>query len=158
MRRAALLGGALALVALDRLSKWWVASNVDAGAPTEILGSLVRLARGENRGGLFGLLQGSAPVLALLSIGVVLLLVALHERERASRPTLATLAFAALIGGAIGNLIDRLTLGYVLDFVDLGIGTMRFWTFNVADMGISLGILLLVGEALLPARLSGARR
>jgi len=53
-----------------------------------------------------------------------------------------------LIGGALGNLLDRITMGYVLDFIDLGVGTLRFWTFNVADMGISLGILIMLLAAL----------
>jgi len=71
-----------------------------------------------------------------------------HEREAARRPTLLTLGIGALIGGAIGNAIDRITLGYVLDFVDLGVGTIRFWTFNVADMGITAGIVVLAVDVL----------
>jgi signal peptidase II len=59
---------------------------------------------------------------------------------------------AGLVGGAIGNLIDRFTLGYVLDFIDMGIGSSRFWTFNVADMGITIGICLLFADGLLPAK------
>jgi signal peptidase II len=53
-----------------------------------------------------------------------------------------------LIGGALGNLLDRITMGYVLDFIDLGVGSLRFWTFNVADMGISFGILIMLLAAL----------
>ncbi|MFZ9976326.1 MAG: signal peptidase II, partial [Candidatus Limnocylindrus sp.] len=53
-----------------------------------------------------------------------------------------------LIGGALGNLLDRITMGYVLDFIDLGLGALRFWTFNVADMGISFGILIILVAAI----------
>jgi signal peptidase II len=99
-------------------------------------------------------LQGSAPLLALLSLGVIALLIVVHEREGRQQPSLLTLALALLIGGALGNLVDRLANGFVFDFIDIGIGTTRFWTFNVADMAISLGILLLLVETLIPWRVT----
>jgi signal peptidase II len=106
------------------------------------------LIRSENRGGLFGLFQGSAPILALLSLGVVVALLVVHDREGERRPSALTFATGLLIGGALGNLLDRITMGYVLDFIDLGVGSLRFWTFNVADMGISFGILIMLLAAL----------
>jgi signal peptidase II len=57
-----------------------------------------------------------------------------------------------LAGGAIGNLIDRLAFGYVLDFIDIGVGSVRFWTFNIADAGISLGIVILLVDTLWRSR------
>ena len=74
----------------------------------------------------------------------------MHEREGSRRPSVLTAATGLLIGGALGNLLDRIAMGYVLDFIDLGVGSLRFWTFNVADMGISLGILLILVAALRP--------
>jgi signal peptidase II len=148
MRRALLLGVASTLFLLDRISKLALPELLSEGAPREILGSTLQLIRSENRGGLFGLFQGSAPILALLSLGVVALLLLMHEREGESRPSALTLATGLLIGGALGNLLDRITMGYVLDFIDLGIGSLRFWTFNVADMGISFGILIILVAAL----------
>ena len=61
-----------------------------------------------------------------------------------------SIALGFLLGGAIGNLIDRLRLGYVVDFVDIGIGNLRFYTFNVADSAISTAIVLLVAVAVVP--------
>jgi signal peptidase II len=61
-----------------------------------------------------------------------------------------TVALGLLLGGAIGNLIDRLTRGYVVDFVDMGIGSWRFYTYNVADAGISTAIVLLLLMAVIP--------
>lgn len=152
MRRAAFGLTALTVLVVDRSSKEWIASLLSTGSPIELLGSSVRLIRSENRGGLFGLFQGSAPLLALLSIGVILLLIFLHEREGGSRPSLMTLTTGLLVGGAIGNLFDRLANGFVFDFIDLGVGSARFWTFNVADMAISLGILLLLVQSLYAGR------
>ena len=148
MRRALVVGLASFVFLLDRLTKLVLPDLLGEGTPREIIGSTLQLIRSENRGGLFGLFQGSAPILALLSLGVVVALLLVHEREGERRPSLLTIATGLLIGGALGNLFDRITMGYVLDFIDLGVGTLRFWTFNVADMGISFGILIMLLAAL----------
>jgi len=151
MRRATLALIALVLIAADRGSKMLV-DGADLGMPQQLIGSFVQIIRGENRGGLFGIVQGSAPLLAALSIGVIVALVIFHERERLPQVTPLTVGVGLLIGGAIGNLIDRLIFGYVLDFIDVGIGSLRFWTFNIADAGISVGILILFVDALWRSR------
>ena len=151
MRRAALTLIALALIAADRGSKMLV-DGADLGMPQQLIGSFLQIIRGENRGGLFGIVQGSAPLLAALSIGVILALVIFHEREREAHVTALTVGVGLLIGGAIGNLIDRLAFGYVLDFIDVGVGSLRFWTFNIADAGISFGILILLVDTLWRSR------
>ena len=126
--------------------------GADLGMPQQLIGSFVQIIRGENRGGLFGIVQGSAPLLAALSIVVILALVIFHERERLPQVTPVTVGVGLLIGGAIGNLIDRLAFGYVLDFIDVGVGSLRFWTFNIADAGISLGIVILLVDTLWRSR------
>ncbi|MEI6155823.1 MAG: signal peptidase II [bacterium] len=151
MRRVTLALIALVLIAADRGSKMLV-DGADLGMPQQLIGSFVQIIRGENRGGLFGIVQGSAPLLAALSIGVIVALVNFHERERLPQVTPLTVGVGLLIGGAIGNLIDRLLFGYVLDFIDVGIGSLRFWTFNIADAGISVGILILFVDALWRSR------
>jgi signal peptidase II len=129
-----------------------VVDDMDLAAPYQLVGSYLQIIRGENRGGLFGILQGSAPLLALLSVGVILALVIYHERERLPRVSPLTVGVGLLIGGAIGNLIDRVAFGYVLDFIDVGVGSLRFWTFNIADAGISLGIVILLVDTLWRSR------
>ena len=151
MRRATLTLIALALIAADRGSKMLV-DGADLGMPQQLIGSFVQIIRGENRGGLFGIVQGSAPLLAALSVGVILTLVIFHERERLPQVTPVTVGVGLLIGGAIGNLIDRLVFGYVLDFIDVGVGSLRFWTFNIADAGISFGIVILLVDTLWRSR------
>ncbi len=126
--------------------------GADLGMPQQLIGSFVQIIRGENRGGLFGIVQGSAPLLAALSVGVILTLVIFHERERLPQVTPVTVGVGLLIGGAIGNLIDRLVFGYVLDFIDVGVGSLRFWTFNIADAGISFGIVILLVDTLWRSR------
>jgi len=147
MRRVTVGLIALGVIAVDRGSKMLV-DGMDLATPYQLIGSFLQIIRGENRGGLFGIVQGSAPLLAVLSIGVIVALVIYHERERMLQVTPLTVGVALLIGGAMGNLIDRLAFGYVLDFIDIGFGSLRFWTFNVADAGISLGIMILLVDTL----------
>ncbi|MEO0063908.1 MAG: lipoprotein signal peptidase [Chloroflexota bacterium] len=151
MRRATLALTALGVIAVDRSAKM-VVDSMDLVAPYQLIGPYLQIIRGENRGGLFGMVQGSAPLLALLSVGVILALVIYHERERLPRVSPLTVGVGLLIGGAIGNLIDRVAFGYVLDFIDIGVGNLRFWTFNIADAGISLGIVILLADTLRRSR------
>ena len=79
---------------------------------------------------------------------VIGLIVWYHARS--GRNLLISIALGLLLGGALGNLVDRVRFGYVVDWVDAGIGTIRFWTFNVGDAAISVAILLLLLIALRP--------
>ena len=81
MRRALVVGVASLVFLLDRFSKSVLPDLLSEGSPREIIGSTLQLIRSENRGGLFGLFQGSAPILALLSLGVVVALLVVHERD-----------------------------------------------------------------------------
>ena len=92
--------------------------------------------------------RDQALVFGLVSLGVVALIVGYHSR--AGRNVYLSVALGLLLGGAIGNLIDRFRLGYVVDWVDMGIGDIRFWTFNVADSAITIAIIMLIGLALFP--------
>ena len=71
---------------------------------------------------------------------------------------MTTVALGLLLGGAIGNLIDRLRYGYVVDFVDMGIGEWRFYTYNVADAAITTAIVLLLAMAVFPRLADWAAR
>jgi signal peptidase II len=143
------LGLAAAVVVADQLSKAWIVSTLPPGASLSIVGDLLRLVHGQNSGALFGLFRDNALLFGLVSILVVGLIVIYHGRSGRSLYLSVTLGF--LLGGAIGNMIDRLRIGYVVDFVDAGIGTLRFYTFNVADSAISLAVLLLLLVAFRPS-------
>lgn len=145
-----------AIVAVDQATKAWVLSEVVPGRPVPLLGDLVRLVYSENTGGLFGMFRDAAPVLAVLSLAVVAFI--LRQQARAGASGYVTLTLGLLLGGAIGNLIDRARLGFVVDFVDAGLGDLRFWTFNVADASISLAIVLLIGWAVRPSLAGEASR
>jgi signal peptidase II len=141
-------GIAAVVVVLDQLTKAWLVANVAQGEVVRVVGDVVRLVYHQNSGALFGLFRDQAIVFGLISIGVIGLILAYHARS--SRSLYLSVALGFLLGGAVGNLVDRLRLGYVVDFVDIGIGDLRFYTFNVADSSISTAIVLLLGVALIP--------
>jgi signal peptidase II len=143
------LGLAVAVVAVDQLTKAWLVGLLGPGERMSVVGDLVRLVHSQNTGALFGLFQDQALLFAIASVGVVGLIVWYHGSS--GRNTILSLALGLLLGGAIGNMIDRFRLGYVIDWVDLGIGDLRFYTFNVADSAITGAILLLILLAVLPA-------
>lgn len=142
------VGVTATVVVADQLTKAWVAGAVAPDSPIEIVDSNLRLIITHNTGGLFGLFQGNALLFALVSLAVIAAIVVVQAR--AGTTWLTSLTFGLLLGGAIGNLIDRLRSGYVLDFVDAGIGDLRWFTFNVADAAISTSIVLLILVALFP--------
>lgn len=140
---------AIVVVVIDQLSKAWLVGNVAPGdAPVPVLGDLLRVVHGQNSGMLFGMLPQSAPIFAVVSLGVTALIVVYHAK--AGRGIVTTIALGLLLGGAIGNLLDRLNHGYVVDWIDMGIGAVRFWTYNVADACITTAIILLLAMAVFP--------
>jgi signal peptidase II len=152
-------GLALGVVVADQTSKafidaafelaWLQAPVAGLAPPTEILGDLVRIGKSYNDGGLFGLFDAAAPILAIASLGVIGVLVVVQARSGPRASWLTTVALGLLLGGAIGNLLDRIRHGYVIDWVDMGIGSWRFYTFNVADSAISIAIVLLLLSAVI---------
>ena len=143
------IGLAAAVVVADQATKALVTSALQPGESRPILGDLLRIVFSQNSGALFGLFKDNALMFGIVSLGVIGLIVAYHGRTGGS--TYMTVTLGLLLGGAIGNMLDRLLRGYVVDFVDGGIGTIRWYTFNVADAAISLAIVLLIVAALRPS-------
>jgi len=142
---------AVLLVVVDQLSKWWIVGPVDLPSLGRIpvLPPLFNLSMVWNRGVSFGLLRADADIgrwgLALFSIGIAIGL-AIWARKLDRK--LPTAAIGLVIGGAIGNVIDRIRLGAVIDFLDFS-GLYFPWVFNVADMGVTVGVALLVLDSLI---------
>ena len=150
---------AASILATDQLTKAWLTSFLTPGESVRVVDDLIRLVHGQNAGGLFGLFQGQALPFALVSLVVVGLIVAYHGRS--GRNPYLSITLGLLLGGALGNLFDRVRLGYVVDFVDAGIGSVRWYTFNLADAAVSFAILLLLAASLWPSlarRASGEGR
>jgi signal peptidase II len=136
-RRAAVIG-ALAVVALDQVTKSLVAANLAVGETRPVIGDVLRISHIRNEGAAFGMLQGVSGLLALAAlVGIVVFAAVVVRRP----PPLTSFGAALVAAGATGNLIDRLFRdGGVVDFIDF-----RFWwSFNVADSAIAIGAVLLL--------------
>ena len=136
------------IVVLDQLTKVMIRREFELYDTTAVIPNLFSLTRIHNTGAAFGLLDGvdlpfKTALLAVVSVaalaGLVMFAVSLPELHR-----LARVGVALVVGGAAGNLIDRLWLGYVVDFVDVYWGGWHFWAFNVADSAISIGMALII--------------
>lgn len=142
-------GLAALVVVVDQATKALVVAALATRPTIPLVGDYLRLIYTKNAGAVFGLFQDRAVLFGLVSLVVIAAIVGFHWRS--GRSPYLTLTLGLLLGGAIGNLIDRLRLGYVVDFVDAGVGTVRFYTFNVADASISAAVLLLVLVSLRPS-------
>jgi len=136
----AVVAGSLTLL-LDQLSKILIASKLSPGDSVPILGDLLWFGYTRNPRGVFGLSFGPVPLVPVSLIAIaVLFLLLFRMTGRGSAP----LAISLILGGAVGNLIDRVRLGEVIDFLDFGLGRYRWPTFNLADAGVTVGALLLL--------------
>src|SRR6185295_8275984 len=115
-RWALFAGIAIAVVVLDQLAKAWIVANLDVGESFEVIGDWLRIIHVANSGILFGMLPQTAGAFAIVSLIVLGLIVYYHAR--AGRGLVVTIALGLLLGGALGNLLDRLHYGSVVDFVD----------------------------------------
>ncbi len=133
---------AAVVLASDQLSKAVVLAGLRLGEPVRVLGDYVRLTRVRNSGAAFGLSWGGSLVISIVTGVAVIVLGIMIWKRPAGRSTAA--GMGAVLGGALGNLTDRLVHGWVVDFLDVGVGRHRWPTFNLADVAITLGGLFLV--------------
>ena len=141
-RKTLFLACAAVVVVLDQITKWMASARLELGEPVSLFGDFVRLTLVHNTGAAFGLFPGSRGpfiVISIVAIGVVLYLF-LRETHRNA---LNRVLLGCILGGAIGNLIDRVRLGWVVDFIDMGLGQTRWPVFNVADSAVTLGVVFL---------------
>ncbi|OLC57846.1 MAG: signal peptidase II [Chloroflexi bacterium 13_1_40CM_4_68_4] len=135
---------AIVVFIVDRLTKNAVTDRLAPGESREVLGDYVRITHAQNTGAAFGLLPERTTLLSILSVVAVFVILYYYRQLRSESPLIAT-TLGLQLGGAFGNLIDRLTQGYVVDFIDVGVGPYRYWTFNVADSSIVVGIFGVIG-------------
>ncbi len=124
----------LFVVVLDQASKWYVLHRLD---DRPIFGDFLRLTLTENTGAAFGLFPGArAPFILISIVAAVGLAYANHTMRHGPR---WRALLALILGGNLGNLVDRIRLGHVTDFIDMGIGTTRWPVFNIADVAVVIG-------------------
>ena len=151
-----LLISALVIFA-DRLTKNWVSAHVRLGGAIPIIPRVLRITHWTNEGAAFSLFADSASphavrwtLIAFTLIAVLVILVVLLRLG--NQFTLTTIALALILGGAIGNVHDRMLYGSVVDFIEVHIFTYHWPDFNVADSSVVIGACLLMLDSLLPHR------
>lgn len=148
-RKLAILLPTLVLgVGLDQLTKFLVVDRLHLGALVPVIRGFFNLVHIRNRGAAFGLLSNLSPEFAwlffILTTSLVLLVVGYLWYKLPESDRLATLGYSLILAGAIGNLIDRVRLGEVIDFLDFYLGRYHWPAFNVADTLVCLGAGVLV--------------
>lgn len=145
---------AAAVIAFDRITKTAIRAHIDAFAAVNVVPDWLRIIHTENPGAAFGVFgEGNPIVRSILLIGisaVVLMFVvsALFRKNESFAPVLTRIGLGLVLGGAAGNLFDRVTRGSVTDFIEVFHGTWSFPAFNVADSAISVGAVLLLFDLL----------
>ena len=152
----ALVGITSTVALTDQLAKSLIVSAIGPGSSesrVELVDSWLALEYTQNRGAAFGVLSGLGPILAAASFAILAGLLLLYLRQ-ARPPLWQTAAIGLISGGALGNLIDRVRLGHVVDFLSVGL-----WpNFNIADSAITVGVLVLIWGLTRPATTIGAVR
>jgi len=134
---------AIGLYVADQVTKALVVANIEVGERVDVIGDVVQLWHVRNTGAAFSLFEGMTWLFVPVHLLAVVMVVYFHRQFRDRGPWMHVVLGAILAGG-LGNLTDRVRLGYVVDFVSVGIGDLRWPTFNVADPSLVIGILVLV--------------
>lgn len=140
------------VVVLDQLTKWWAVGALQGRPPLVILENFFWLRYAENTGAAFSMLEGKVSLLAWVSMAVALGMLIWAWRLRPEEHGMR-LGLGLVIGGAVGNLIDRVRLQYVIDFIDVHWMNLKHWpTFNIADSAVCVGMaMLLIATFYLPS-------
>jgi signal peptidase II len=138
----------IVIVVADQITKALVRRALELHDTMDVIPGFLNLTRVHNTGAAFGMFNGvefpyKTGVLTLIAT-LALAGVAWYAATVPATDRLARIGVATILGGAIGNLIDRATVGYVLDYVDAFYNGWHFWAFNVADAAISIGVVLMI--------------
>jgi signal peptidase II len=146
------------VIALDRVTKLYIRGHLTEFDSIPVIPGLVRIVHTENPGAAFGILADSNPVLrAVVLVGIsslvlVFVVSTLLKRGGGASQWLSRIALGLILGGAVGNLYDRIFRGMVTDFFEIYNGGWSFPAFNVADSAITVGAVLLLVELIWPQR------
>ena len=131
------------IVILDQASKRVVWEAFKHSGGVDLIDGFLRITLSRNNGAVMGILGGSRVILLTVTIISICALIFFAYRMRYA-PVFKRLYIGLILGGAFGNLIDRIATGEVIDFIDMGIGSYRWPTYNVADIAVSVGAVLLI--------------
>ncbi|WP_449539942.1 signal peptidase II [Ferdinandcohnia sp. Marseille-Q9671] len=143
---------ALFVIVLDQITKWIIVRYMEKGDSIQIIENFLYITSHRNRGAAWGILQGQMWFFYIVTTIVVIMLV-LYIRSLKPNQKLFGLALAFMLGGAIGNFIDRIFRKEVVDFIDTYIFTYDFPIFNIADSALVIGVVMILLLTLLEGKL-----
>lgn len=138
-----LLIGLPIVILFDQATKLWVKNEFVLHESRKILSNFVRITYIHNPGGAFGTRFGNSTFYLALAIVAIVIVTIYFFTESADHKGIKT-GFVLILGGALGNLIDRIYLSKVIDFIDIGVNRVRWPTFNLADVAITVGIIIIL--------------
>lgn len=133
---------AVFIVALDQLTKWLVVKNMELGESIAIINDFFYITSHRNRGAAWGILEGKMWFFYVITIVVIGVIIYYFEKHAKGKPLFQT-SLVFILGGAIGNFIDRVFRKEVVDFLDTYIFTYDFPIFNIADSALTVGVVLM---------------
>lgn len=133
---------ALIVIALDQLSKWMVVTNMELGESIPIINNFLYITSHRNSGAAWGILQGQMTFFYIITAIVIVVLVYTIKKYTGENKWLG-IGLGLVLGGAIGNFIDRLILQEVIDFIDVYFGSYSYPIFNLADSALVVGVILI---------------
>lgn len=143
---------ALIVLVLDQISKKIVSGGMEVGEQISVIGEFFKIHLYKNNGAAFSMLPNQRLFFIVITIAVVIGIIGYIQRKRNSGRTLLMLALGLILGGAIGNLVDRALYGEVVDFFKLTFGSYIFPIFNIADIGITIGVVLILLDTILDVK------
>ncbi|MDZ7859069.1 MAG: signal peptidase II [Candidatus Krumholzibacteriota bacterium] len=136
------------VVILDQTTKRIVLETCSRGGGRELIGNFLRVRLSYNPGAILGVLSGSRVLLLTVTIISIIALIFFAYKMRYA-PVIKRFSLGLILGGAFGNLIDRVASGSVVDFLDMGIGKYRWPTYNIADAAVTVGAIILISGFIL---------
>lgn len=134
---------ALVVIGIDQLTKWMIVKSMELGESIPVIENFFYITSHRNRGAAWGILQGQMWFFYIVTILVVIFLIYYIQKHVKGQPLFGT-ALALMLGGAIGNFIDRIYRQEVVDFLHFNIFGYHFQIFNIADSSLTIGVFLLI--------------
>lgn len=142
MKNKQILSITIIILIIDRISKLLISNLMITGQSIKLINKVLYLTHVKNKGVAFSFLEGKIALIIIMTIIVICFIIKYIHNKKLSK--LEKMSYGLILGGAIGNLIDRIFYGYVIDFIDVYIFKYDYPIFNIADISIVVGIIIIL--------------
>jgi signal peptidase II len=142
---------ALFVIAIDQISKWLIVKNMELGTSIPIIDNVLYITSHRNRGAAWGILENKMWFFYIITVVFVVFIV-FYMKKYAKTDKLLGISLGLILGGAIGNFIDRVFRQEVVDFIHVYIFSYNYPVFNIADSALCIGVVLIIIQTLLEGK------